>query len=194
MAWFHETNPFVVQPEKASSGRTNQWNILNPGGIKLARMFHAPDSLLVRAMRGVGLAAQYPARITIQDLDGKPLLSLRKNFTFGMFRAWVYDQDGLLGTVTEQKLGLEGRQYILRDARGTTRGLLEGDWRAYSLQMKDARGSILGKISRKTDQVNKVIFSDNSPFYVVHLYVDQENPAWRRLLLGTSAAMALLLR
>jgi len=194
LAWFYETNPFVVQPEKASSRLTNHWNILNPGGIKLARMLHAPDSLLVRTMRAVGLAAQYPARITIQDLQGKPLLSFRKNFTFGMFRARVYDQDGFLGTVTEQKLGLEGRQYVLRDARGTMRGLLEGDWRAYSLQMKDARGSILGKISRKADQVNKVIFSDNSPFYVVHLYIDQEDQSWRRLLLGSAAAIALLLR
>ncbi|MGI5845307.1 MAG: hypothetical protein ACOX9B_14185 [Candidatus Xenobium sp.] len=194
MAWFYETNPFVVQPEKESSGRTNQWNILNPGGIKLARIFHAPDSLLVRAMRGVGLVAQYPARITIQDMQEEPLLSFRKNFTFGMFRARVYDQGGLLGTVIEQKLGLEGRQYILQDAGGTMRGLLEGDWRAYNLQMKDARGSILGKISRKADHLNKVIFSSDSPFYVVHLYVDQEDQAWRRLLLGTSAAIALLLR
>lgn len=194
MAWFHETNPFVVQPEKASSGLTHQWNILNPGGVKLARMHHAPDSLLVRALRSAGLAARYPARITIQDLQGRPLLSFRKNFTFGLFRAQVFDQHGFLGTVNEQKLGLEGRQYVLSDARGTIRGLLEGDWRSYSLQMKDAKGSILGKISRKSDHVNKVIFSENSPFYVVHLYVDQEDQAWRRLLLGTAAAIALLLR
>jgi len=194
VASFYDTNPFVVQPEKASSGLSNYWNILNPGGVKLAVMHHSRDSIPIRLMRAAGLAAHYPTRITIADLAGRPLFAFKKGFTFGLFRAQVADQTGLLGTISEQKLGLEGRQYVLTDAQGRQRGQLEGDWRAYSLQMKDSRGAVLGKISRKSEQVNKVIFSEKSPYYVVHLYVDQPDEAWRRFLLGTSAAIALLLR
>lgn len=194
MPHFYEVNPFVVQPEKASSKVSNRWNILNPGGVKLAVMHHSPDSLPIRLMRASGLAAQYPTRILLQDTQGHPLMAFRKGFTFGLFRATVSDEHGLLGTVTEQRLGLEGRQYVLADASGKVRGQLEGDWRAYSLQMKDARGSVLGKISRKSEHVNKVIFSEKSEYYVVHLYVDPEDQAFRRLLLGTCAAISLLLR
>jgi uncharacterized protein YxjI len=194
VAYFYETNPFVVQPEKASSGMANYWNILNPGGVKLAVMHHSRDPIPIRLMRAAGLAARYPTRITIEDLQGRPIFTLRKGLTFGLFRARVADENGFLGTVSEQKMGLEGRQYVLTDAQGRQRGQLEGDWRAYSLQMKDSRGSVLGKISRKSEHVNKVIFSEKSSFYVVHLYIDQQDQAWRRLLLGTSAAIALLLR
>ena len=66
-------------------------------------------------------------------------------------------------------------------------------WRSYSLQMHDARGSTIGKISRKSEDINKVIFTEKSAFYVVHLYIPQPD-AFRKLLLGTAAAMALLLR
>ena len=194
MAAFYDTFPFVVQPEKESSGLENYWNILNPGGVKLAVMHHTRDPWPVRLLRAAGVQAQFGTRIAVEDLQGRLLLEFRKGFTLGRFRARVFDADGPLGTVTEQKLGLEGRQYVLTDREGRHRGTLEGDWRSYNLQMRDARGAILGRISRKSEEVNKVIFSEKTSFYVVHLYVDQDEVAWRKLLLGASAAIALLLR
>lgn len=194
MAQFYDTHPFVVQPEKASSGKANYWNILNPGGVKLAVMHHSRDMLPIRLLRAAGLAAQFGTRIYLEDMQGRSLMEFHKGFTFGKFRATVKDESGLLGTVTERVMGLEGRQYVLADAQGVHRGQLEGDWRSYSLQMRDARGSILGKISRKSEHVNKVIFTDKSSFYVVHLYIDQPDLAFRKLLLGSAAAIALLLR
>lgn len=172
----------------------NYWNILNPGGVKLSCMYHVNDSLLVRLLRKIGLAAQYGTRIVVLDQAGEPIMKMTKPFTFGLFSASVFDKDGLLGSVTEEKMGLEGRRYVLRDWAGVQRGQLEGDWRSYSLQMKDPRGATLGVISRKAEQVNKVIFSEMSAYYVVHLYVDQEDRRWRKFLLTASAAIALLLR
>lgn len=194
MAAFYDTHPFVVQPEKASSGKANYWNILNPGGVKLAIMHHTPDPLPLKILRAMGVAANFGTLIRVEDTQGRPIMSFRKSFSFGMFKASVYDEAGeLLGRVTEKKLGLQGRTYVLSDAQGKMQGSLAGDWRAYSLQMHDARGSTIGKISRKSEDINKVIFTEKSAFYVVHLYIPQPD-GFRKLLLGTAAAMALLLR
>lgn len=194
MAAFYDTHPFVVQPEKASSKMSNYWNILNPGGVKLALMHHTPDPLPLKLLRSLGVSANFGALIRVDDPQGRPIMSFRKSFSFGMFKATVHDESGILiGRIAEKKLGLQGRQYVLSDGHGKVLGELAGDWRAYSLQMHDARGSTIGKISRKSEDINKVIFTEKSAFYVVHLYIPQPD-AFRKLLLGTAAAMALLLR
>lgn len=194
MAAFYDTHPFVVQPEKASSGMANYWNILNPGGVKLAIMHHNPDPLPLKVLRGMGVSANFGSLIRVEDTQGRPIMSFRKSFSFGMFKATVHDEsDVLMGRIAEKKLGLQGRHYVLSDGQGKVLGELAGDWRAYSLQMHDARGSTIGKISRKSEDINKVIFTEKSSFYVVHLYIPQPD-SFRKLLLGTAAAMALLLR
>ena len=191
---FYETNLFVVQPEKESSKKSNYWNILTAGGVRLAVMHHTPDSLPVKLCRKLGITATFGTKIMVEDTDGKPMLGFAKPFTFGMFKTEVRDTEGLLGRIEEEKVGLEGRSYVMYDAKGTPRGSLIGDWRSYSLQMRAAKGDVLGKISRKSDELNKVIFPEKSSFYVVHLYIDQNDKRWRKLLLSTCAAIGLLLR
>ena len=192
---FYDTNIFVVQPQRGESKESKRyWDILNPGGVELAKMYHKQESLWIRFLRKINFSAQYAADIVIEDLSGVPLLGFRKDFSFSYFKARAKDQECRLGTITEEKMGLSGRRYILRDPEGKLLGHLEGDWKAYSLQLKDARGANIGKISRKADGVNPVVFTEKSAYYVIHLYIDQDDYRWRKFLLGTSAAVALLLR
>lgn len=192
---FFDTNIFVIQPEKASSNKKNYWNVLNPGGVRLAIMHHTPDSLLVRFLRSIGFSAQYGTRILVEDPDGGPLMAFRKSFSLGLFSAAWQSIEGAKGVVKERKSQLSHHRYELCDASGKLLFILEGDWGSYSLQMKDASNNAIGKISRRSDEVtNRVVFPDQADYYVVHLYIDQPDRQKRGFLLGTAAAAALLLR
>ncbi|MBQ7568708.1 hypothetical protein IJT17_07890 [bacterium] len=187
-------NKFVIQPEKASSKASNVWNILTPGGVKLGTAAHVPDSIFVRCLRAIKFKANYGAKIAVCDADGNPILSITKDFSFGLFTARVKDVDGPVGTIKEEVLGLEGRRYVFHDMQGEELGCLEGDWRSYSLQIKEPRVASMGKLSRKAEGLNPVIFDEKNKYYVVDLYINPKNARWRRMLLGCCAAIDILLR
>ncbi|HXE71094.1 MAG TPA: phospholipid scramblase-related protein [Candidatus Nitrosotenuis sp.] len=191
---FYLQNLFVVQPFKASLKKRNYYNILNEGGVVLGHMFHRPDPLHITLLRLTGSHAVWPADITLTDRQGQPLVRLVKGFSFGQtLSARILDGGGnRLGSVCESRLGFEGRRYEIQDLRGRVVGALEGDWRAGNMQIKDGDGANIGKIGRKAEGINKVIFVESN-YFVVHLYVDQAAEV-RRLLLGVAAAIELLLR
>ncbi len=191
---FYNLNKFVVQPEKASSKASNVWNITNSGGVKLATAAYVPENIFIRFLRMIGFEANYGARISILDNDGNPIMGITKPFSLGLFTARIKDTDGYMGTLKEEVQGLDGRRYVFYDNDGRVLGQLEGDWRSYSLQMKDPQTTALGKISRKSEGLNKVIFDEGADYYVVDLYIDPKDTKWRKMLLGCAAAIDLILR
>lgn len=190
---FWEYNKFIVQPEKESSKKKNYWNILNPGGNKLAGLYQKKESLLARFLRFIGVKMCYAADIVIEDPDGNPIVGLKKTSSFGAFEISGKDTKIRLGKVKETKAKLEANKYEFFSPNGTYLGALEGNWENLSLQMKDRNNASIGKVSTDPDRLNPVIFSQKN-FYVVDLYIDQEEAPWRKFLLSTAAAMAAIMR
>lgn len=191
---FYHLNKFVVMPEKASSKANNVWNILNLGGVKMGTVAHVPDSIWVRFLRAIKFKANYATKIAVCDADDSPILSITKPFSLGTFTARVKDVDGIIGTIKEIKQGVEGRRYVIYNTDGQELGSLEGDWRSYSLQIKEPKVASMGKISRKAEGLNKVIFDEKTGYYVIDLYINPKNARWRRALLCICACIDPLLR
>ena len=194
-ARFYKLNKFVVMPEKASSKAKNVWNILNTGGVKMGTAAFAPESLWVRFLRAIKFKTNYGARIAVCDAEGNPIVTITKQFSFGLFTARLRDVDGPFGTMKEIRQGLEGRRYVIYDLQGKELGCLEGDWRSYSLQIKAPNVASMGKLSRKAAEgLNPAIFDEKSGYYVVDLYINPKDERWRRMLLCCCTAIDILVR
>lgn len=192
---FFKLNKFVIMPEKASSKAKNVWNILTTGGVKLGTAAFAPESLGVRFLRAIKFTANYGARIAVCNAEGQPIASIIKGFSLGLFTARLRDVDGPFGTLKEEKVGLDGRRYVIYDLKGEELGCLEGDWRSYSLQIKTPKVASMGKLSRKaTEGLNPVIFDEKSGYYVVDLYINPKDERFRRMMLCCCAAVDILVR
>ncbi|MBM3462100.1 MAG: hypothetical protein FJX76_08375 [Armatimonadetes bacterium] len=193
MPEFYEAMFFIVRKMAAVKNRPGGYELLTEKGGRLGEIEASVRGGLGRLLieGGIGL----PRRINVTDLQGRTIVDIRKPFGLKSFSAQILGADGKpMGRVRmgRRAMGMAGQRLEVQDASGKPLGSLVGDWRAWNVQLFDDNGGLLGKIARKAENVNRVIYAD-----VDHYQVELSKPVTgelrRRLLLSVAASLGLLM-
>lgn len=196
MAEFYDTPMFIVKKMAKVHNRPKDYEILTEKGNRVAEILVQRKSLLPNMVRIIGAGSVHPMNITIRDMKNRTIMTIKKSYTAGLMKADVYDElERLCGKLVQGlvgKLKVEGYKIDIVDTSGKLFGTLRGDWKTWLLQLRDEAGNIVGKLTKGSQEVNKVLFPDDD-FFFFHQYIPIPNDSMRKMLLGTCAVMDILL-
>lgn len=186
---------FIVRKMAQVKKRPGGYELLTEKGGRLGELEGGVRNPLTRFFQSVGLGVQWPRRIQVIDTQGKTMLSLHKAIGYGRMSAAVRASDGVVvGRVRQvaREMGMSGERFEVRDRANKLLGYIVGDWRAWNLQMFDDSNGLLGKITKKGENVNRVIYADVDHFSVA-LSRPIPGDLRRRLILSVAASLELLM-
>lgn len=195
MAEFYDAMIFIVKKMGQVRHRPNGYDILTEGGGRLAEMEASVLPPFMRFLRRINLAAHYPRRIDVLGKNDRLLFLVEKPFSLGTFTATIKDAAGKTMARIRQRKRSEGRtgqRIDIHNHRKQLLGYFEGDWQAWNMEVFDERSGLLGRITKRATNVNRVIYADDE-HYVVALSRPIDGDSRRKVMMTAAAALDLLM-
>jgi uncharacterized protein YxjI len=131
-----------------------------------------------------------PLAVAISAQDGgKPLLTLRRGFTFLRSKVWIQDANGQRIGYFKSKLFSLGGGFLLFDMQHAKIADIKGDWKGWNFRFLDATGKELGLVTKKWAGIGKELFT-SADNYLISLHdLGDKQVAYGALLLAAGIAI-----
>lgn len=126
--------------------------------------------------------------ISTQDSD-KPLLTLRRGFTFLRSKVWIEDAHGQRIGYFKSKLFSLGGGFLIYDLQNVKIADIKGDWKGWNFRFLDATGQEIGLVTKQWAGVGKELFTSADNYLISINDLGDKQVAWGALLLAAGIAI-----
>jgi len=194
MPEFYDAMYMIVKRMAAVKKRPGGYELLTDKGGRLGELETSVRGPISRILQG--LSVIMPRKIEVRDSKGTVICVIRKIPGYGAgIQATVARPDGQRVAkvrVGKREMGLSGQKIEVVDPADKPVGSMVGDWRSWNIQIFDEQNGLVGKITKKSEHVNRVIYADDE-HYAVELMRPIPNEGRRRVMLSVAASLELLM-
>lgn len=144
----------------------------------------------VLALRFVVNKGMLPLAVAISAQDGgKPLLTLRRGFTFLRSKVWIEDASGKRIGYFKSKLFSLGGGFLIFDMQDAKIADIKGDWKGWNFRFLDAAGKEIGLVTKKWAGIGKELFTSADNYLISINDLGDKQMAYGALLLAAGIAI-----
>lgn len=173
---FFESNEYFIDEKVNFFKFHNEYKVYDAMGLHVGAVTQKV-SAWHKVLRLFLNKAMFPFLLNVTDVDGKPLASIHRGWTFWMSKITIKDGEGNVSGYIKQKFRFLKPRFRIFDASEIQIAEINGDWKAWNFTITDASGAQIGIVNKKWAGIAKEVFTTADKYHVtiVPEYAEDRN-------------------
>jgi len=190
---FFETNNYFIDEKVGLFKFSNAYKVYDEHGEQIGNITQKVSGWhkFLRVLANV--KPMMPFTLTINDMQGQELVSIKRGWTFFMSKIIIAAGNGTpLGSI-KQKFKFLKPTFRIFDAYETQVAEISGDWKGWNFTIRDEREKQIGTITKKWNGLLKEAFT-TADKYVVSIVPEYAEDTRKMAIVATAITIDMVLK
>lgn len=189
---FFETNNYFIDEKVGLFKFSNAYKVFDEHGEQIGNI-QQKVSNGHKILRLLINKAMMPFTLSINDIQGQQLVTIKRGWTFWMSKIEIIDAKGNTIGFIKQKFKFFKPTFQIMDQHQSEVGNITGDWKAWNFNITDHLSNEVGTITKKWNGILKEAFT-TADKYVVTIVPEFAEDIKKILIVSTAITIDMVLK